>query len=288
MKKTATIFTALLLALASGCGPGEKKSGAPVVAASIFPVSDIAKRIGGNRVSVFYVIPAGANPHIYEPRPSMATELGKTDLFIGIDPEYDGWIKKYLPKKAGHAFLKEKMKSRRYSDNPHIWLTVRGAAEIAAQISGLLSGIDPAGGKYFEKNLEEYRTELRALDAKISGMFGKCGNKKFIQWHPAWDYFAEDYGLEISGTIEKGHGDVISVRSFRDLIRKAARDRVGTITVELNVDSREVDALSRETGARVARMDSVGDPEVKEKSGYAALMLYNARILSESLCREGR
>ena len=52
----------------------------PVVA-SIFPVADMVKQVGGMYVDVTTVIPSGASPHTYEPRPSLLKKISKARIF---------------------------------------------------------------------------------------------------------------------------------------------------------------------------------------------------------------
>ena len=98
MRKTICAIAALALLAAPGCGkPDETPAAGRIrVAVSIFPIYDIKKNICGDAADLFYAIPAGADPHTFEPRPSVARDLGAADLFIGVTPELDGWVARYL------------------------------------------------------------------------------------------------------------------------------------------------------------------------------------------------
>lgn len=259
------------------------------IATSIFPIYDITKNIADDKMDVFFVIPIGANPHTYEPIPSTVKKLRNIRLFIGVHNELDGWIKHYLTEQTIIKFLEEEQEHEdegHYHSNPHIWLTVKGAKKLAVNIADYFSDIDAKNAHYYKENLHTYLKELDALDKKIAALFENIKNKKFIQWHPAWDFMAEDYGLEIVGCIEKGHGYEPSIKEFENLMDKARNEKAKVIVIGLNVESKATEALAREIDGMLVRLDSIGDPKVKEKSSYTQLMYYNANILSESLKKQ--
>lgn len=307
MKRLWLIFMMLffLLAYISCQNIPVSKSKKLKVATSIFPIYDIAKNIAANQADVLFIIPVGANPHTYEPVPAEIKRLKNVRLAIAVHEEFDGWLSDYLPEQAVLQFLKEEEQKREqenehkseartaerhehgqrvdHDENPHIWLTVKGAKSLAERICGYLIDADPKNAPYYKKNLQTYLQELEDLDNRIAAIFSAVNNRKFIQWHPAWNFFAEDYGLEIIGSIEKGHGHEPSIKEFKALIDKAKREKVKVIVLGLNIESKATETLAREIDGIVVRLDSIGDPAIKEKSTYIRLMYHNAVLLADAL-----
>lgn len=259
------------------------------VAVSIFPLYDITRSITGTRADIFYVIPIGADPHTFEPLPSEIKKIQSCTLFIGIHDEFDGWIRNFLTNKTRCTFLHEPFRNKRakknFENNPHIWLTLSGAETISLSITQFMSEIDPENALYYKQNCAAYRKELKELDDTIRILFENVPRKKFIQWHPAWNFFAEDYGLEIVGTIEKGHGDEPSVKAFKNLIVKARKEDISVVVIGLRTESKITATFSREIGSKLVRLDGIGDPHSEERSTYLKLMYYNARVLSSALSK---
>jgi|GEM_PF-324703 len=274
-----------------------------LVATSVFPVYDIVRNICGDKLNVLFVVPIGANPHTYEPVPSFVRELQKVDLYFGIHPEFDGWIKDYLPGAATLTFFKDRHREGEddvhdvelshheghegeghvHQENPHIWLSVKNARTMTERVTDELSSLDKNNRNFYQRNRDAYIHKLNRLDEEINTLFSTVRTKKFIQWHPAWDYFAEDYGLDIVGTIESGHGDEPSVKAFKSLIEKAKEETVRVIVLGLNLQSRAAETLENEIDGRLVRLDTIGNPEIQEKSSYLKMMTYNAKILSDEL-----
>jgi zinc transport system substrate-binding protein len=271
------------------CQDSIYKAGVEIhVATSIFPIFDITKNIAGDKVNIFFVVPIGANPHIYEPVPSLVKKLQRVQLFIGTHEDMDHWIENFLSQNTIIKYIynkpKEKMETETHHiTNPHIWITVKGTMKLAEKIAGYLSMLYPENSQNFYKNLNNYLHELHLLDQKILTLFKSVHNKKFIQWHPAWNFFAQDYGLEITATIEHGHGDKPSVRNIKNVIEHAKKGKVKIIVIGLNQQSKEAEILAKEIDAKLVQLDTIGDPKDQNKSSFIRLMYNNAKILAEAL-----
>lgn len=99
----ALVFALVASALvaAAACGGSDRTRDKPVVAASIFPLADIARRIAGDRVEVVCVLPPGRSEHDYEPSPREMARLGRTRLGLTVGLEMDAWAERVLRSAAG-------------------------------------------------------------------------------------------------------------------------------------------------------------------------------------------
>jgi ABC-type Zn uptake system ZnuABC Zn-binding protein ZnuA len=52
--------------------------------ATVAPIADLVARVGGDRVEVTPLVPAGADSHTYEPRPGDLTTLAEADAYLGV------------------------------------------------------------------------------------------------------------------------------------------------------------------------------------------------------------
>lgn len=289
--RNALLFFLMVFLLLS-CNDSSKQEIVKLqVATSIFPICDITQNIAGQAADVFFVIPIHANPHTYQPVPSLVNQLKNSDLFIGVHRELDGWIEDFLTGSTIVVYLNEEMEqdtshyqdsSLQRHDNPHLWLTVKGAEACTQMIAEALASQDTVNRSIYLEQSQDYLQELDLLNQRIFRLFENIQTKKMIQWHPAWDYFAADYGLEIVGTIEQGHGDEPSLKAFQELIEIAKRQNVKTVVIGLTAQSNTVEALVREINGSLIRLDSIGDPDDPERSSYIKLMEYNATLLVES------
>ena len=81
----------LVLGLAAGCLAAEPLA----VAVSILPQKYFVDRIGGDAVRVTVMVPPGADPHSYEPRPRQMAELSASALYLAIGVDFErAWLKR--------------------------------------------------------------------------------------------------------------------------------------------------------------------------------------------------
>lgn len=102
-------FLAFLLVVLSGCGgpavaPDTDPDGKTVVVATIFPLADVARNIGGDRVEVVTLLPGGASPHTFEPTPRQMQQVARAGVLIKVGAGLDDWADK-LTEAAGNRAL---------------------------------------------------------------------------------------------------------------------------------------------------------------------------------------
>lgn len=98
------IMIVMILAAAAGCAGNREVSEISAdhinVVTTIFPLADIIRELGGDRVSVSYLLPAGASPHTYEPTVEQARSIAGAHLFVYVGAGLDEWAYK-LTEAAG-------------------------------------------------------------------------------------------------------------------------------------------------------------------------------------------
>lgn len=101
MKKMALIAGIALILLLAACGgtaqpdngaEGEATEGKLDVYATVYPLVYFAERIGGERVDVKSVYPAGANEHSFEPTQKDMINMADADLLFYVGLGLEGFI----------------------------------------------------------------------------------------------------------------------------------------------------------------------------------------------------
>ncbi len=96
MKRTGSLFFALVASCWIGALPALASEEPLNVVVSVIPVAYIVEELGGERVRVDALVPPGASPHTFEPVPSDLRKLARARYFIGIGGGLDAWSGKLL------------------------------------------------------------------------------------------------------------------------------------------------------------------------------------------------
>lgn len=285
---------------------GERGDEGLVVGATIFPLADIVREIGGEHIKVVLIIPPGVSEHSGALAPQQLNELREAQAIFqighGLDTTLTERVRRAFPnirtvtvdagillrefegEEEGHADDEEAGDEHRHDEgvDPHYWLTVPNAVIMAANISNTLVEIDPAHANDFRRNLFQYQQELEFLETYLQDMAGQMPRKEFIAMHNAWSYFAEQYGLDLVATYEPVEGKEPAISDIRHL--QEVVERYG-ITAFYAEPQKAVTAATRflreEFGLTILTLDPLGG--TRDTNSYAAMMRFNMEALASGV-----
>lgn len=102
-KFSKLLALSLVLVMCASCFYGcssnkdeEKSSKKTKVVATIFPVYDFLREIGGDKIDLTMLMTPGAETHSYEPTPKDMKTVSNADLFAYVGGDSDEWVEKIL------------------------------------------------------------------------------------------------------------------------------------------------------------------------------------------------
>ena len=261
----------LLLLFLPGCR-SDSGSGKLQVVASIEPLAYFVERIGGDRVSVSVMVPPGGDPHSYEPTPKQMVRLGSAAMFVkaGSGVEFElNWMPRILDLNRGlrvcdasegvrmipmtHSEIHDEPEGRHGRNDPHFWLSPSNARLIAANVERSLAGIDPLRRSYYDANLARLDGELQLLDRELHQRLAGVGSRRFIVFHPAWGYFASEYGLRQIAAEQEGK--TLTPVQMARVIEMARTAGIRTVFVSPQFSSAQADAIAHDIGGVTVTVD---------------------------------
>jgi zinc transport system substrate-binding protein len=217
------------------------------VVASFFPIYEFAKQVGGDRANIITLIPAGVEPHDYEPTIQQLQQAESADVlfFNGLGFE-DSWIDKVTNDNLVDTSVLSNLSQGNQKRNPHIWLDPVFAKAQVQEIENALIEIDPNNKLYYQKNAMNFTDKLDSLDSEIRTALQTCDKKDFIAFHDAFGYFAKRYGL-IQHSVQgvSPEGEVLPQR-IEEAIKLANDLGLKVIYAEELVDPRFAEVIAQE------------------------------------------
>jgi zinc transport system substrate-binding protein len=181
------------------------------VVASFYPIFEFVKKVGGDRVEVSSLIPAGTEPHDFDPTIQQVQNAETADMVVLNGAGFEGQQirninTKFMLDTSKGLNVTNTTSTNRHVDNehddndevmpdPHIWLDPILAKQQVENIRDGLIKIDPANTAYYNDNAKRFITELNNLDRTIRLGLSNCEKRDFIAFHNAFSYFADRYGL---------------------------------------------------------------------------------------------
>lgn len=218
---------------------------------SFYPIYDFVKKIGKDRMDVSSIVPAGIEPHDFEPTAKQIIELQKADVIFINGVGFESWINKMgnvtvvdLSKDLPDEILGS-------TSDPHIWLDPILVKTYSKTIFEKLISLDPQNTDYYADNFNEFNNKLELLNLDISKNLTNCDLDDFIAFHDAFGYFAKRYGLtqhSISGSSPEAD---INPQRIADAIKLSEELGVNIIFSEDNIEPRLSNTIANEVGGKV-------------------------------------
>lgn len=252
IKKLFSILLCAALLLTGSAQAGEPRP----IGVSILPLQAFVAKVFGSDDNVVLAVPQDASPESYEPSPIEMKKLSTSLLYFSIGmPTEASKIIPFLSTDTQLIRLDEEVAAV-YPDltidgdrDPHIWLSIKRVKLMIDAMEESFSALFPEQAEQFRKNAEAYHAELDATDEYIRNALRNIKDNKFIAFHPAFQYFAEDYGLEMYALEE--HGKEATAKMLERMLGIAKEYNIRVIFMQDEVSARQAEAFASAIGGRV-------------------------------------
>lgn len=260
------------------------------IIASFFPLYDFAKHVGGEKAEVTVMVPAGIEPHDWEPTPRDIANAENADLIVYNGAGFENWVsglsvKTKVDTSKGIQVIAGQTEEEAL--DPHIWLDPMNAKKQVEAIRDGLVEVDPENADYYVRNAEQYEKELDSLDSFIKSELSGCEKRDFIAFHNAFSYFSKRYGL-VQHSIEgiTPEGEVLPQR-IQEIKELAIDLGIQVIYAEELVDPRLANVIADEIpNGRVlvlSPIEGLEEEEIQQDLGYLEKMKGNLENLKVGL-----
>jgi ABC-type Zn uptake system ZnuABC Zn-binding protein ZnuA len=312
------VLLGFVLALVAACGndsdngdaaPTETRSGLNVVATTTI-IADLARNVAGDRASVTAIIPAGADPHDFEPTPSDIDDIDDADLVLEHGLDYDSWAHNLVEQSGTDAVVAvvndgvatiatETDEESHQVDghdhehgdvDPHVWFDVKNVKVMVADIRDALIEVDPPGKDAYEANCDAYLAQLDELDGWIHEQVATIpeANRKLVTSHEAFGYYVAAYGFEYVGSIvssldSQAQPSARQVDALLDLIED---EKVPAVFTEKTLNPDLARQIADEAGVKVVTdlySDSLSDDQDSGATTYIEMMRHNTSVIVDAL-----
>lgn len=301
MKTRALILLGLAAALATIASAETAPRRLRAVATTTF-VYDVVRHVAGDAVDLAPLLPAGVDPHAFEPSPRDAAKLAEADVVFANGAGLETFLDRLLDaarrrdgRGARLVALSDGVPLRARADghehgerDPHVWLNPLNVIVWVDAIERKLAELAPAHAGAFAQRAQDYRARLVDLDAWIRETTGRLppDRRSFVTDHDELGYFADAYGFTIVGAMIPGFSTAAepSARELADLEGRIRTSGARAVVVGQTANPALARRLARDTGARLVRLytGSLGAPDGPAAT-YLACMHHNVVALCDAL-----
>jgi len=262
----------LIAITSTGCNVSSYSGNKPGVVVSIVPQADFLTNVGDANVNITVMVPANADPHTYEPKPSQMKALSQAKMYakVGSGLEFElAWMDKLAAANENMLIVDcaEGIKLSEIEEDhdghedehphsgtdPHIWMSPQNAVTMVKNITDGLIQIDPENKEYYEDNRDSYVQKLTELDSDIREKLSKVKNRKFLVYHPSFGYFAAEYNLTML-TIEE-EGKEPTAADLAHVIKEAQENNIKVVFASPQFNPQSARVIAEAIGGKVIIID---------------------------------
>lgn len=290
MKNTFFIIIILLSIFILNCNKNKNSdknndkdnSGKLQIYTSIYPIYDFTKKIGGEKISVYNMTKAGAEPHDFEITSKDMANLSKADLFIYNGGGMEHWVDTIKEALKDIKYVNTSSNINENNLDPHFWLSPINAKIQMENIKNGLIEIDSENKNYYESNYNLYANRLTELDKKIKTSLSDIKNRNLVLTHPAFGHFCKEYSLNQIAIAR----DEADPKAMAEIITFIKSNNVRAIFYEEFSSSKLVDSIAKETGIKILTLnpiESLSEENINSGEDYFSIMEKNLISLSDGL-----
>ena len=273
----------------------------PVVT-STSVLADLVANVGGDRIMVRSLAPAGTDAHTFQPPPASITALTKARLIFFNGAGLEEWWNNTL-KSAGRRDVPvvelsrgltmltqpggpQKAGASSGQPDPHVWLDPILVQTYVERIRDALTRADSAGGDEYAVRAKAYQAKLAELDAWIRTEVERVppARRKLVTFHDAFQYFARRYGFTVKGFVVASPGKELSAKSLADLARRIEQEGIPAVFAEADFNPKLLQVLAHDTGVKI--VTNLYDESLTSgppADTYLAMMRHNVNTIVKAL-----
>jgi manganese/zinc/iron transport system substrate-binding protein len=276
------------------------------VVATTAQVADLVRNVGGDHVTVEALMGPSVDPHQYKATLADNAKLAAADVIFYNGLHLEGRMSDVLENMAERqpvfavadgikARAKDRLRKPAEFEggyDPHVWFDADLWSIAAKEVLERLGEIDPDHKRDYEKQFEQYASDLKGLDKECREALEVIPSERrvLVTAHDAFGYFGKAYDLEVHGLQGISTADETDVATKQKLVDLLVQRKIKAVFVESSVPPQSVENLidlCARRGHKLIRggelySDAMGDEGTPEAT-YIGMMRYNVKTIVEAL-----
>jgi ABC-type Zn uptake system ZnuABC Zn-binding protein ZnuA len=290
-----------------------------MVVATTQEIEALTREVAGDLVELHGIIPAGGDPHGFEPRASDLVAIEGADLILRHGIGLDEWLDDTLEAGSdatvvtvteGIELREAALEQDEHEDeaeggeaegadeddehaeeglDPHVWHDPDNVKIMVDEIAAALDAADTANASTYDANAAAYKRKLDETKAQVQALIDEIPveDRKLVTNHDAFGYFARAFGLQVVGAVIPSTNEDAEATAAEtaELLETIEREGVKAIFAETSANPDLARTLAQDAGIKIVEdlmSESLGEPGSGANT-VDSMLLTNAQKISDAL-----
>lgn len=282
MKKILMILTMVLVV--SGCSQTGKDDQKIQVYTTFYVMSEFARVVGGDRVTINQLLSDGGDAHNYEPSTQDIAKVAQADLFVYNSEHLEHYAQEIIQSAANddlvvvEAARDIELLASDHGLDPHTWLSLANAKTELQTILAALIETDPQNADYYQANYDKYILDLEELDQRYQAELAPYALREIVVEHEAFAYLCADYQItqkSVTGITGEGEATAKQIKEAIDYINS---EQIAVLFYQEELNEKVMAMISQETQSELLPLSTIAalsQEDIQDGANYLVMMEQN-------------
>lgn len=266
-------------------------------------LADLAKQVGGDKITVVELVKPGMDVHHFEPTSKDIASLKGVSLILAIGKGMEGYLDKLADSTGSGVSIVEvgktipsiKMEANddlylccpnhhHGSVDPHWWHSAENMRRAARVVANLLVEKDPANEGVYLANAEQARKKYAQWKSWAQKQLSAIprSQRKLVTAHAAFGYFCKEYGFKTLPILGISREDEASSQHLIQAVKVIRDQKIRAVFPEDQANPKVLAEIVRDTGVKLGK-PLIADGTTQTPATFEALLKYNVEAIVEAL-----
>lgn len=297
MKHLCFLFCALLTAI--------PVLGQQLSVATLHPLlTDLAAQVGGKKITLHAMMPAGVDVHAFNPTPAQMKAMSKCQLVLACGKHLEAYLDKLKENvssstrivEVGRTIPSLKIDAKDAiffccpehaagAIDPHWWNSLDNMIRAAGIVADEFGKSDPTNLESYQTNAKAYKATLSELKKWAKKEISTIPSKQRIipTSHLSLTYFAKEFGFKLLPIQGLNTQQNATSQDVAMAIKKIKENGIQVIFPETGTNAKRIQEIVRETGTRMGGELIADGNGTGSQFGFVAGFQHNIKTLVAAL-----
>jgi len=272
--------------------------------ASLHPLlGDLARQVGGDKVTVTDLLKPGSDAHHFEPTSKDLASLKGVTLVLASGKHLESYLDKLADSLGSSVKIVEvgkpipSIKIEASSEvflccpahaaggiDPHWWHSADNMKRAARVLADEFAAADPANSETYKTNADAAQQHFTALKSWAQQQFATIPktDRKLVTAHAAFGYFCKEYGFKSLPVLGLSREDEASPKYLAETVKVIRDHNIRAVFPEDQANPKVLTEIARETNVKIGK-SLIADGTSPSAHTFETMLKHNVGVIVEAM-----